>query len=120
MFDSRHLFNRHRNDLPPPEQPSTELEVLDKVFQELSDEYDRNQSPLSETLLVCNFGSNHLTFAHLKRFTEWLEGTSLQIYALDLSMNCIFSPTLQPVLDLVQPLHQSAPFKFGGKLLTCS
>lgn len=104
MFDSRYLFTRHRTDLPPPEQPSIEWEALDKVFQDLSDEYERNQSPLSKSQLVCDFSSNNMTFAHLERFTEWLEDTSLQIYALDLSMNCIFSPTWQPILDLFQRL----------------
>ncbi len=78
--------------------------VLDKVFQELLAEYERNWSPSSETRLVCDFGSNNLTLAHLERFTEWLEGSSLQIYALDLSMNRIFSPTWQPILDLFQRL----------------
>ena len=104
MFDSRYLFNRRRNDLPPPEQPSMEWIVLHKVFQELLAEYERNWSPSSETRLVCDFGSNNLTLANLERFTEWLEGSSLQIYALDLSMNSIFSPTWQPILDLVQRL----------------
>ncbi len=104
MLDSRYLFTRHRNDIPPPEKPSMEWIALDKVFQELLDEYERNRSPLSETQLVCDFSSNNLTFAHLERFTEWLEGSSLQIYALDLSMNRIFSTTWQPILDLVQRL----------------
>jgi len=40
MLDSRYLFTRHRNDIPPPEKPSMEWIALDKVFQELLDEYD--------------------------------------------------------------------------------
>ena len=90
MFDSRYFFNRRRSDLPPPEKPSLEWVVLDKVFQELLAEYERNWSPSSETRLVCDFDSHNPTLAHLERFTEWLEGSSLQIYALDLSMNRIF------------------------------
>ncbi len=79
--------------------------VLDKVFQDLLAEYEQSWSPSSETRLVCDFGSNNLILAYLERFTEWLEGSSLQIYALDLSMNSIFSPTWQPILDLIQRLY---------------
>jgi len=69
-------------------------------------EYEQNWSPSSEIRLVCDFGSNNLTLAHLERFTDWLEGSLLHMYALDLSNNSIsnFSPTWQPILDLVQRL----------------
>lgn len=69
-------------------------------------EYEQNWSPSSEIRLVCDFGSNNLTLAHFERFTDWLEGSLLHMYALDLSNNSIsnFSPTWQPILDLVQRL----------------
>ena len=86
---------------PPPETPSLERVVLGKVFQDLSDDYERNRSSLSDTQLVCDFSSNNLAFEHLQQFTQWLEGSSLHIYALDLALNRIYSPTWQPILDLV-------------------
>jgi len=104
MPDSRHLFTRHRTDLPPPEKPTEARKLLDKVFQDLADEYEQNQSALSELQLVCDFSSNNLTLQHLQQFTEWLEGSSLELFALDLSMNYIESPTWQPILDLIQRL----------------
>ena len=66
MFDSRHLFTTVCGDLPPPENPSNQRIALDKAFQDLSDEYERNWGPVSGTYLVCDFSSNHMTLAHLE------------------------------------------------------
>ncbi len=104
MLDKRRLFSRHRQNLPPLGYPATESQVLEKVFRELSNEYKRISSPRIETQLVCDFSSNNLTLAHVKKFVEWLEGNPVRLYALDLSMNRIISPTWEPILELINRL----------------
>ncbi len=104
MLDTRHLFTRNRTDLPPPEHSAKETEVLEDTFRQLSNECKRTSSPVTENQLVGDFSSNKLTLPHVEQLADWLEGSSLRLYALDLSFNRIYSPTWQPVLDVLDRL----------------
>ena len=57
--------------------------------------------PSREVRFVCNFSSNDLTLDHINEFATWLEGSSLKIYALDLSFNRIFVASWEPLLKVI-------------------
>jgi len=68
--------------------------ALTEVFHR--DDYSRNNT----TRFVCNLSSNKLTLDHINQFATMLEGSSLRIYALDLSFSRIFSASWEPLLKV--------------------
>ena len=64
--------------------------ALEQIFRELVDDYNRKNTE-QKARSVCNFSSNNLTFDHTNHFATWLGGSSLRIYALNFSVDCIFS-----------------------------
>ncbi|DBA88131.1 TPA: hypothetical protein ACH3X2_005126 [Trebouxia sp. C0005] len=114
----KHIFSRPRCNLAPPAEFNTELVALKRAFQELEHNYNCYNSALRTTHFVCNFSSNNLTLDHISHFAEWLEGSSLRIYALDLTFNRIFSASWKPVLDVVERLFKHVDYlQLGGSYL---
>lgn len=114
----KHIFSRPRCNLAPPAESDTELVALKWAFQELADVYNCYNTALWKTNLVCNFSSNNLTLDHINHLSKWLEGSSLRIYALDLSFNRIFSASWEPVLDVIKRLSKHVDYlQMGGNYL---
>lgn len=114
----KHNFSKPRRNLPPPVEFDTELVALNRAYQELADDYHCYNSAQRKTHFVCNFSSNNLTLDHVSHFAKWLEGSSLRIYALDLSFNRIFSTSWKPVLDVIELLTQRVEYlQLGGNYL---
>ena len=75
--------------------------ALKQAFRELEDSYSRKNSSLKKVRFVCDFSSNNLSLNDVNQFATWLEGSSLRIYALDLSFNRISSESWEPTLQVV-------------------
>ncbi len=92
--------------------------ALEQVFRELVDDYNRNNTELRKTRCVCNFSGSNLTLDQMNYFVTWLEGSSLRIYALDLSCNLIFSASWEPLLKAIARLCTHVQhLQLGGKYL---
>ncbi len=100
----KHLFSRPRCNLPPPAGSGADIVALEQVFRKLVDDHNRKNTELRKTRLVCNFSGSNLTLDHVNHFVTWLEGSSLRIYALDLSCNLIFSASWEPLLKAIARL----------------
>ena len=95
------LFSRSRCKLTTAAGAAEENLALKQAFRELEDSYSRNNSSLRKSRFVCDFSSNDLSLDDVNQFATWLEGSSLRIYALDLSFNRIFSESWEPILHVV-------------------
>ncbi len=114
----KHLSSRPRCNLPPPAESGAENVALEQVFRELVDDYNRNNTALRKTRFVCNLSSNNLTLDHINHFATLLEGSSLRIYALDLSFNHIFSASWEPLLKAIARLCRRVEYlQMGGNYL---
>ncbi len=86
--------------------------ALTEVFHR--DDYSRNNT----TRFVCNLSSNKLTLDHINQFATMLEGSSLRIYALDLSFSRIFSASWEPLLKVIGRLCTHVDYlQMGGNYL---
>lgn len=106
----KHLFSRPERNLPPPAEFDTELVALKRAYQELVHDYNCYSSAYRKTHFVANFSGNNITLDHLSHFAKWLEGSSLRIYALDLSFNRICSASWKPVLDVIEQLMEHVEY----------
>ena len=92
--------------------------ALEQIFRELVDDYNRNNTELRKTRFVCNLSSNNLTLDHINHFATWLEGSSLRIYALDLSCNRIFPDSWEPLFKAIARLCTHVEhLQLGGNYL---
>ena len=114
----RHLFSRSRCKLTSAAAAEEENLALKEAFRELEDSYSRNNSSLRKSRFVCDFSSNDLSLNDVNRFAAWLEGSSLKIYALDLSFNCIFSESWESILQVAGRLGAHVDnLQLGGNYL---
>ena len=118
-LDARSIFRRRRKNLPSPYFPATEAKrALRQVYEELEAEYNLAMSCHMKVQVICDLSSNNLSLDHLTQLSDWLQGSSLELYALDLSMNRIFCNDWAPILALVEKLLQHTKLLIlGGNYL---
>lgn len=98
--------------------PEEENLALKHAFRELEDSYSRNNSSLRKSRFVCDFSSNDLSLNDVNQFATWLEGSSLRLYALDLSFTRIFSESWEPILQVIGRLGARVDnLQLGGNYL---
>lgn len=114
----RHLFSRSSCKLHSAAVAGAENLALKQAFRELEDSYSRCNSSLRKSRFVCDFSNNDLSLTDVKQFASWLEGSSLRIYALDLSFKRIFSESWEPILQVVGRLGPHVEnLQLGGNYL---
>lgn len=95
-------------DSAPPEVS------LRPVLKELADVYKASDAHK----LVVDLSENNLTTEHLKYFAQWLSNKDMQLYALDLSLNRIYSATWADVLPGIDLLLKHVELlHLGGNYL---
>ena len=98
--------NANFPSLTSAEQSRTEIaQYLDCV---IAKHLQLSQSEGMEARLVADISHNNLTFEHLQYLTDLLLGSSIQLFALDLSWNCIFAPAWSDILPVVRQLLTKA------------
>ncbi len=118
MAGPTRLFSRSSCKLASAAVAEEENLAFKQAFRELEDSYSRNNSSLRKTRFVCDFSSNGLSLNDVNQFATWLEGSSLRIYALDLSFNRIFSESWEPILQVVGRLGARVDnLQLGGNYL---
>lgn len=122
MTGPKHLFSRSRCKLASAAVAGGEKLALRQAFRELQDSYSRNNSSLrrsrTQSRFVCDFSSNDLSLDDVNQFATWLEGSSLRIFALDLSFNRIFSDSWAPILRVIGRLNAHVDnLQLGGNYL---
>ena len=60
--------------------------------------------------LVCVKSHSNTTYEHLQNLTELITASPVQLFALNLSSNCIFAPAWPEVLILVKQLLSKATY----------
>ena len=114
----RYLFSRFRCKLASATVAEEENLALKHAFRELEDSYSRNNSSVRKSRFVCDFSSNDLSLNDVNQFATCLEGSSLRLYALDLSFNRIFSESWEPILQVVGRLGARVDnLQLGGNYL---
>ena len=92
--------------------------ALRQAFRELEESYSRKNASLRRSRFVCDFSSNDLSLEDVNQFATWLEGSSLRIFALDLSFNRIFSESWAPILRVIGRLDAHVDnLQLGGNYL---
>ena len=113
-----YMFSRSRCKLASAAVAEEENLALKQAFRELEDSYSRNNSSLRKSRFVCDFSSNDLSLNDVNQFATWFEGSSLRLYALDLSFNRIFSESWEPILQVIGRLGARVDnLQLGGNYL---
>ena len=94
------VFSKHSCGLPSVFDSAPPEMSLRPVLQELADVY-KASDPHS---LVVDLSENNFTTEHLKYFAQWLLNNDMHFYALDLSLNRIYSANWADVLQSIDLL----------------
>ena len=110
------VFSKHACGIPSVLDSSLPETSLRPVLDELGAFYER--SVTSPRKLVIDLSENNFTLHHLKYFANWLSDRGLLLYALDLSLNRIYSPTWEAILpSLTTLLRHVELLNLGGNYL---
>lgn len=107
---SAQLFRRAYTKVPPLLQTQDPWEALRPTLLEISDFYTKHVLvwPEASRRLVCDFSNNNFDLQHIEILAQWLQQptTNVEIYALDLSFNCIQCPSWAEIVPLVKTLSK--------------
>lgn len=96
------VFSKHCCGLPSLRHSSSPETSLRPLLDELLTFYECSVTALDK--LVVDLSENNFTLEHLQYFAIWLEEKQLHLYALDLSLNRIYSDTWEDILPSINTL----------------
>ena len=107
-------FSKHSCGLPSVFDSAPPEMSLRPVLQELAD-VCKASDPHS---LVVDLSENNFTTEHLRYFAQWLSDNDMHLYALDLSLNRIYSASWADVLPSIDLLWKHVELlHLGGNYL---
>lgn len=110
----RPVFSKHSCGLPSVFDSAPPKVSLRPVLKELADAYKASDAHR----LVVDLSENNFTTEHLKYFAQWLSDNDMHLYALDLSLNRIYSATWADVLPSIDLLLKHVELlHLGGNYL---
>jgi hypothetical protein len=110
------IFSKHCCGLPSLRDSSSPKTSLRPLFEELVTFYE--SAVTSPRKLVVNLSENNFTLEHLKCFAKWLSEKGLHLYALELSLNRIYSGVWEDILPSITTLLQHVELlHLGGNFL---
>lgn len=110
------VFSKHCCGLPSLRHSSSPETSLRPLLDELLTFYECSVTALDK--LVVDLSENNFTLEHLQYFAIWLEEKQLHLYALDLSLNRIYSDTWEDILPSINTLlGQVELLHLGGNYL---
>ena len=110
------VFSKHACGLPSLRDSSSPETSLRPLLEELVIFYERQIT--STRKLVVDLSENNFTLDHLHYFAVWLSEKGLHLYALDLSLNRIYSATWERILPSINTLLRHVELlHLGGNYL---
>ena len=94
------VFSKHGCDLPSLRDSSSPETALRPSLEELVTFHEHGIT--STRRLVVDLSENNFTLDHLQYFAAWLAKKGLHSYALNLSLNRIFSVSWERVRDCMK------------------
>ncbi len=110
------IFSKHCCGLPSRRDSSSPETSLRPLFEELITFYAH--AVTSPRKLVVDLSENNFALEHLQCFAEWLSEKGMHLYALDLSLNRIYSDVWEDILPSITNLLQHVELlHLGGNYL---
>ncbi len=110
------VFSKHGCGLPSLRDSSSPETSLRPLLEELFTFHEHRIT--STRKLVVGLSENNFTLVHLQYFAVWLAEKGLHLYALDLSLNRIYSATWERILPSINTLLRHVELlHLGGNYL---